>query len=604
MVKKLKENYILYLCLAFICLFQLFWIMQFQFYVSSDDFGYIADAAYFAGYNWNNYTGDMTPYYPTGFSVIPAFFFRITSNPVIVYRLLLVYIVLLQIVSYILVYKILIRFLGQGHRAAAVGAFAYSISSFSPQSGLYYMSEIPYALSVLMILYFLLASVDEDRKKKKIYSVFCGAVLAYSYSIHSRFLVSVVVVFLIIVLYGFKYKKQILHIGFFLLSFVVILILTCCWVKSVQNVLYKPLENIRSAALTGNDPFTRLPFLKNYIQKFLQVENWKQFILRLFSLMGSYTLLTGGMVWTVFMSGIHTLKREIKENLQNRYLFIIAVFGLVSFFGMNCLIAMTGVMNIQQTKWLTAIRYSRPYIGILFILFFAILWEKRIDKKKLWEGIILSLCSLLVVIQYVGPVYENTPHNYVDAVGWMRYYFFYVFQQNINSIEFFLVATKIAILIGAVLYMALYFNKSKTAILILIGYSLLHITSENQWNLIKESRVNYDMVDGSIAFMEKYGDRIKIPIYFTQKGSYAGKLRFGLFSYDMHYILYAENLYNIDYFDALLFSDQKNLFEDNQQSRPQVCFEIGQSEYIYTSNTEIIEMLNGEYKIIGLESER
>ena len=66
---KLKENYIVVILFMIFFLFQFIQIFQFKFFVQSDDFGYIANSAFFAGYNWNPYTGDMTPYYNIGFSI-------------------------------------------------------------------------------------------------------------------------------------------------------------------------------------------------------------------------------------------------------------------------------------------------------------------------------------------------------------------------------------------------------------------------------------------------------------------------------------------------------------------------------------------------------
>lgn len=597
MIKKFKENYLSYVCIILMSIFQIYWILQYKFYVQSDDFGYMANAAYFAGYSWNNYTGDMTPYYNIGFSYLPAIFFRMTLNPTIVYRLLLIYILGLQILSYIFVYKIFIKFLRQNKAAASIGALVYSVSIFSPQSGMYFMSEVPYAFTLLILIYFLLSSINATNAKRIVYSVTCGAVLAYSYSVHTRFLVSVVVVLLVLFLYALTYKKHILNRGAFILSFAVILVITYYWVKSVQNILYKPTDGLREVSqVTGNDAFTRFTYIPAYIKKFLNIESWKQFLLSFFSLMGTYTLLTGGFIWIVIISSINMLRKEVKQKSLGRNIFVLTLFGLISFLGMNCLVAANGVMAIAQTKWLTAIRYSRPYVGILFIVFFPILWGRHINKKELIGAAAGSLCSLLIVVQYVGPVYEKAAYLNVSAVGWMKYFFFYVYR-NVKPMEYFLTATQISLLIGISLYLLLHSNRSKVALIILVGYSLSHTVSENQWNLINESEKNYKTVDGTIAFMERYRDEILVPLYFMQ-GSYAGKLRFGLFSDKMTYILNKEDLYDIDYSNAVLFSDRTDLYDVEGLDKPMACFEIDKNEYVYTSNMEIITALNMEYKSI------
>ena len=161
---KLKENYIVVILFMIFFLFQFIQIFQFKFFVQSDDFGYIANSAFFAGYNWNPYTGDMTPYYNIGFSIFSAFAFRIFHSATAIYQCLLFTILVWQLILMYFVYRISYEFFKLDKKISAVIAILYSIGTMSPQTGLYFMAEIPFAFVCILILYFLLKAKEENEK--------------------------------------------------------------------------------------------------------------------------------------------------------------------------------------------------------------------------------------------------------------------------------------------------------------------------------------------------------------------------------------------------------------------------------------------------------
>lgn len=589
MIKKSLEKYLLCIYIIGIVIFQMYWITKFAFFVQSDDFGYIANTAFFAGYNWNNYTGDMTPYYNIGFSWIPAFFLRFVDSFDDIYKILLVYILCLQLILLILVYNILIRFFKAKKNEASFVALFYTMSSFSPQNAQYYMSEIPFALCNLLLIYIMLSAIEATKTKKNICSVLCALILAYSYSVHTRFLVTITVFFMIVFCYQIIYHKKLINYMIFLICFFIGFLVVTCWVKYVQGTLYKPSSI--SGIMTGNDAMTRLEYIPSYIQLFLKWDNWKYFVLNFSALLASYTLITGGLIWTVIIDNIHYIYTFFKKERHdcNPSILLIVLFGLISFLGMNILIAANGVADLGNVKWLTYFRYAKPYVGLLIITsglqIFRNEYNCKIRTFSLW-GV---LYSVLIIINYMIPY--MTKNSGLDYVGWMRYFFYN--GQTIKDYYLLFSLIIMGLYLGLMILMKM--RKGKQVLVLLLIYSILLIISENQYNMHVSER-NYKMVDGTYEYVMNYKDKINIPIYFMQ-GTYTGKLRYILFKHNMQYVYSGKELKTIDYENAILFSDNIDLFVGLSVT-PKYCFELDDFEYLYTSNQFLYEEMIEDYVIV------
>lgn len=570
-----------------IAAFQIFWILKFKMYVQSDDFGYIADTFYFAGYNWNNYTGDMTPYYSIGFSWIPALLVRLTDNFIYIYQGMLGYILVLQIISYYLVYKIVTKYLNVNGPDASFITLIYSMSSIAPQTGQYFMSEIPFALCNLIIIYCLLGAINKE--KKILYSIICAIALAYSYSIHTRFLVTFFTVIFILIVYQIIFHKNLVNYATFTLTFTGVFFITLFWVKYVQHVLYKP--SIVDSMQNGNEALTRLTYIPDYIKLFTNLVNWKNFILTFSALLSTYTLLTMGIIWILLIENIKNLiaiVREASDDGRQFYL-LLNLFGLVSFIGMNILIAINGISAPDQTKWLTFFRYAKPYVGILFLSSVTLFFKNGCTQRTICQSIGGIIYSVIIIIMYMIPSIESNPM--LSNVGWMQYYFW----STESTRQYFMIYSVLCIWISLFLLYLIKKDKGRIALIIFLVYSLILTCSENNYN-IKESEKNYSMIDGTWNFMEEYGDKIDLPIYFIQE-TYSGKLRFILGKYNMKYILNIDDLETIDYSKAIVFSDSLQIFDD-KLNRPQYCFELDKCEYMYTSNNNVYLNMLPEYSLV------
>lgn len=582
-----KERYLIGIVFFAFFVFQSVQIFRFNFFVQSDDFGYIADAAFFAGYNWNPYTGDMTPYYNIGFPLLSSWAFKCFNNPISIYRCLLFNIVLCQMLTMFVVYRLSNKFFGMTTGKAAIIAFLYSIGSMAPQNGLYYMAEVPFAFCCIFSLYLMLETANAiNKKKKRIWSAALAITIAYSYIVHTRFLVLIGTVCLICVFYHFKYKKSLIDYVSFSVVFVVTFVIALIGAKYVQEILYQ--TNVYSGAVTGNDALSRLGYIGDFLKIFTSWQGIKRFVKTLISLVAVYTLLTAGMIW---VSGIITISKVSKilklKKISNEEeaFFIVSVFGLVSFIGMNILISINGATNVHEYKWATYYRYGKPFVGILLIVALVVLWNRYMTKTEILVSAIGIIVSLYCVIRFTMRMLLFADYADVSAVGWMQYYLY-----DGQSIEqYFVEITTLVAFIAILIFACFIWHRRRIALGIFISFSLVLTCSENAFNE-KISEKNYQMVDESLNFMNEYKDKIDKPIYFLQ-GSYSGRLRFALYDVEMHYLLSEEELLDIDYENAVLFSDKELIGQNinNNKNQPRYKIVLDDYEYVYTSNKKMYE---------------
>ena len=592
-LKELDEKKVVQIIMVGFFIFNFVQIFMYKMFVQSDDFGYIADAAFFAGYNWNPYTGDMTQYFNIGFPITGAWVFKVFDDPIWIYRGLLFVMVIWQSVLMYLVYRLIHDHLRQSKKNAVLMALLYSIGSMAPQNGLYFMAEIPFAVSTIAILYILAecSKLDSAKRspKKSLLSALCAVVLAYSYSVHTRFLVLFVTVFLIIFLYRIICKKDLIDYISFIFVFLAVFLLVNTWVKYVQGTLYA--TSIVGRDVSANNALSRLNYIPTFLKTLFGWENLKRLMWNYACLLAVYTLLTGGLIWIViavdFFKGIALLKKRNKTQ-KDKVLLILLIGGIVSFFGMNALTAMNGVTNINEYKWITYFRYAKPFVGILFIVFLYQIWNKRISKPVFLLSSIGMTISIFTIFRRIIFVLEHASYADVSAVGWMKYYF-YNGQQPREYFKVFAIVALIIFVISCVCFVA---GKNKYALIIFAIFSVALTLSENLHN-VGNSELNYEMTDKILEFMEVCGDEIDVPIYFMQ-GSFSGKIRYALGKTDMNYIIESKDLKAVDFDNALVFVDVEQKFYG--MKKPKYFIELDEYEYIYTSNENVYLLYKNMYR--------
>ncbi len=569
--------------------FQLSQIFKFNIYVSSDDFGYIADTVFFAGNSWNPYTGDITPYYPIGFTWPIAFIVNLVESPAELYRGLLCYILVLQLLLMYVVYRIETRILMLGNLNAAIVSLLYTLGAMAPQAGIYYMTEVPFALCTMGLLYFILMANRTEGKVQILYYVLCGMVLAYSYTVHSRFLVLAVGTVLTIAVILFVFKRSKRNVIGFIATFALFFLICRRFVSYIQGTLY---ATTIGKNISGNDALTRLQYLPAYIEKILKMDNIVNLFVNLLSVMAATSLLTGGLFWIVLGNCFHETYQLLKEKKKDdisRAQILVNIYGSICFLGMTALVAWIGMMNSTETRWLTAYRYGRPFVGIFILTGLPALLEKSKKTQIYAFSSVGIIVSALTLITYTAQRVNSSERIEVSKVGWFGYYFF----ENQDVIEYFCMMSLIMFSLYLIYLFCIRKGYSILICAIYLLFSVMMIISENNYN-VEKTKNDYLLVEQTYKAFQtlSFGN---IDIYFHQT-SYAGKLRYTFYDKKLNFVPSEEDCERIDYSNAVLLSDRPNLLEEWGINACRI--KLAEWEYLYTNNEDIIQQANGGYEIL------
>lgn len=178
----------------------------------SDNFGCLLGGAYLAGLDWRQ--AAPANYYGQGWYILYSFLFKITSDPYLIYKIIIVTnIVLISSVS-ILIYFILIVFLEYKDGCFAILASTICVHFITdPGNGTRISSEPPVFIMTWLICFFLIYVYfyKDDRKKRLVGLVNLLFFQSYSLLIHTRMLVIIISIVLCMCLFFLFYKEWIIN---------------------------------------------------------------------------------------------------------------------------------------------------------------------------------------------------------------------------------------------------------------------------------------------------------------------------------------------------------------------------------------------------------
>lgn len=194
-----------------------------------DEAGYIGNAAYFAGYKWDELLPNLPGYFGYGYSLllVPLFFICKTGGTLI--RGAIVINVLCIVTMYFIQVYLLPRILKDCSKIVlAFLAFAFCLHPYIASNGMKVLCESFLTLQVWIIgLVFYKALYT----KKSGYYIGLGMTTAYIFFIHTRGIAVITAMLLVLIVYFAKDRSQIKQGSFFAVGFSIMFIL-CYYVKS------------------------------------------------------------------------------------------------------------------------------------------------------------------------------------------------------------------------------------------------------------------------------------------------------------------------------------------------------------------------------------
>lgn len=381
---------------------------------SSDESGYLAQAALLAGENWSEVAQQLS-YFSFGNGILVFWLFKLGMSRLLLYRLLLI----INSVMLCITYKICIYILKELFRDVKdVNAILVSlIVTIHPRnfcSSNLYIAE-SYITFVFWVMLFLL--VKFYISQKKIWLLFFSVLNVYIFFIHQRTML-ISLTGLIVLICGVllnsredkKMIKRLAYCGMILLLAVFVFMLLYLYKKYCKSMIWP--QSLQKDMV--ND-FSSTP--SEYLNKLRSPE----FVLELLkSFAGKVWYLITGTLGFVVVGLCYLCKALFVKIKEKDYLSMIIPIFLIGSFGGSLLIAAYWQVYPWRIDQIPYGRYMEVLIGP-YIMFGIVSFLSGYEKYnvKYWLPIMIILGKVAEI--YAGEVLERTSVNELNATPVIRY---------------------------------------------------------------------------------------------------------------------------------------------------------------------------------------
>lgn len=346
-----------------------------------DEAGYLCNAAYFAGSDWSDVAASL-PYFGYGYSVILVPLFFLCKNGIeLIHGAIFVNTICL-LLSYFIQISVMQVVCDECSKAwLAFFAFIVSMAPYLASNTLKVLCEVFLTMWVWLIAY-VLTKVFKNRTTTNF--ILLGLVTGYIFFIHTRAIVVVGTVWLIIG--GFFLGKRVnvkelvsFVIPFMILTVVLYMIKNNIITSSMQIAKGDARENINM--IGGNYLLLRLKWL------------FADFYLYVISFTGKVLYLiasTGGMILFGITAWIKGIRESYSDNDDNKLILYLYIGAIFFFMLVAC------VLNGAGTKEnFTYIFYSRYYEFTIFPMVFLGLYTSVSHRKNYRTYVIYCVVTII-----------------------------------------------------------------------------------------------------------------------------------------------------------------------------------------------------------------
>lgn len=358
-----------------------------------DETGTVANAAFLAGENWNDWVNSTGGYfYKYGQSIFYYPILELVTNPYIMYKLLLIvngaFIAWIPVVSY----QILRRHLRQEDKLkCALSSLCLAVAPAVVLYSLFARAEAMLISLAWVTLYAVLENMNElDKKRSILWSSLVAFISVYMYMCHSRGIVFVIAIFM--VMFGIRFILKNKNI-----CFTAYLVGTAFWLFVDKHLTRFFKSNIWGDGVKKNtmekvnmDKYDVL-FTADGIDTL--VKNATGWLFN--SFLGTFGLVLLGLVFATVLIVMYFRKKQVdaKELVISVYAFLI-YFGTLA---MGALFSFRSNYNFvigEKVKRADRFLYSRylapTYAVIMFVALFYLFYKKDVF------GIKTKLATLLI----------------------------------------------------------------------------------------------------------------------------------------------------------------------------------------------------------------
>ncbi len=478
-----------------------------------DETGTVANAAYLAGYNWNdwvNHTGGY--FYKYGQAVFYYPIFKMVSNPYLIYKCMMYMNGLILGWVPVIAYLILRRHLNQEDKAkCTLISLCISVIPAGVLYSLYARGDVMLIAFAWITLYVMLESIEAQGKRNQIVLSSLTAVTSvYMYMCHSRGIVFIIAVFMIIFMIRFILKNKKICYSAYFVSLLVSLYIDDRLTHYFKDHIWGEGIKKNTFANVNAHKYADLFTAEGLETVVKHAAGW------LFnSFLGTYGFIILGIFFAfVGIVCYITKKKDItaKEIVVNMYAVLVyfgtLAMGVLFSFGSNYRFII-GEKVKRADRFLYS-RYVAPAYALLVLIALYYLFLKKdcfVKKTK-----IAALCTGGALIVYcrtwLKDVVNNVEYSWRNTIDSGLFFNPGRYGNDANKYSnisrALLMAAVLAFVVLLIIMLLAHFTKGKKLVLVLVGGCFLFSLSVNyvKLRLATDARP-MQMVGASITQMYK-----------------------------------------------------------------------------------------------------
>lgn len=521
--KKREKDLLYRVCVMLICLFPriVLCLQSYPLRTRHDELATISAAAYFAGLDWGEVVSNAS-YYGTGFTAFLSVIFKMTDNPIFIYRSLLCVCSILQASCGLICFSILKNTFHIRNKLYLVISSVMSSFMVVTRANIVYNEHMLIFLMWLSLYCLIYINASENRGKRRFGSVLLAVLLSYSYTVHTRAIVFTIAIVLMI-LFLFVYKGMYLvDIKYFVLTEILGMFIAKKYIDWMQKVLWR----VEEGEVLANSQISII----NKIGMLSEWNAWKAIFCTIIGQLNTISMVSAGLLIVMLGSAAifiyRGMGRRVKKDKNLNIIYIIFLYSAlcigITIAGQSLTwISQTKSVidygygsNLYGTKGFTYIRYFGPYCAPLIMLFSMFLYKYYKETRRIVIimfpiQILLQICWIFLIVPYME---GTTQTGGIEALicfvrenleGKFDFNFFYAVSMVSISIYFLMVF--------------LVRSNRKTLLISCVSFFLIYqyIYNAKIWD-IQTQYGNYCMVDDvyeTIELLKEEGIDVPKQIY-------------------------------------------------------------------------------------------
>lgn len=380
-------------------------------FVTTDEFGYWANASFFDGMDWSGVSSNI-PYYAYGYSIWLAPLLKICSNSIIAYKAALVFNAIFLGIGFLILVRIEKTLFPKINTLLAL-VMSFCVTLYS---GNVYLSQFSFTeclLWMLMII-FTYCLIKAFRSHKTRYYIILCFLSAYMFMVHMRTVGIIIAWMLVLLMYCMSKKKE----WHKLLFSIVIIVILCGLSLLLKNTVVDFLYSGESAKNTND--------ISGQAGKLVGLFSWRGMINLGENVLGEIFYLGAATFYLFYFGALFLFKKSIefirsflgKTNPMNVNC-LICVFLLLSILG-NIAIGSLSLEGRTRIDLMIYGRYNEYVLSVILLL--GIIELVRNRKRLLWFILFLAFhvaITLLYHHVYRGERSEPVRMAISGLLGWI-----------------------------------------------------------------------------------------------------------------------------------------------------------------------------------------